>query len=167
MAVPKLTIAVAAIGSLSLSLSIDAATVEGTQYKQEKVSISILRSDVVGTTPALESLLDVANTSIGHLFHSLKDEWFGDPKLMFSSATEDFINSDSFRNLVNIGTDIYPYILEDLTPDTALRWDLVLTSIHGGSVVPEREWGNADKVVSRWSKFLKREPRATRFAIQC
>ncbi|MGA2401716.1 MAG: hypothetical protein ABSG91_08410 [Syntrophobacteraceae bacterium] len=88
-------------------------------------------------------------------YEYFRDAWFNDPSLLISSFAEDFMESDDFRGLVQLGEGIYPYVLKDLDPETAIRWDLVLTQIHGQTVVPEREWGKPDKIASRWTKFLR------------
>ena len=101
------------------------------------------------------SFANIATNGVDNAYESLKDAWFNDPSLLISSFSDDFTRSDDFRGLVQLGKAIYPYILADLSPETAIRWDLVLTEIHGESVVPEREWGKPDKIASRWIKFLR------------
>jgi hypothetical protein len=98
----------------------------------------------------------IANNVNKRMFYSLKDRWFNDQFSHFSSSTDDFIKTDSFHELVNLGEQIVPFILEDLNLETAIRWNLVLGRIYQHSIVPQREQGRPGKIVERWSKFLSK-----------
>ena len=159
--------AVATTGFI-LTLSSEFA-MTGKPYQRAEKAATLLATEAVTTLKDLFiklpadataskdiSLASIASNRLVSVYESLRDAWFNDPSLIFSSFSEDFTQSDDFRGLVRLGKAIYPFIIEDLDPETAIRWDLVLTQIHGQSVVAEREWGKPDKIASRWIKFLRR-----------
>lgn len=166
---PTILNAAVAVVTTGIFLTLSAAPVTTEKFHQrDKKQAVLLAPGVVMTSRAPVIQLSTEITAAGDLgfersatnraasaYASFRDAWFNDPSLLISSFSDDFTRSDDFRRLVQLGEAIYPYILADLSPETAIRWELVLTEIHGESVVPEREWGKPDKIASRWIKFLR------------
>lgn len=111
-------------------------------------------ADLNSILVAISSSTISANAVDQTLFNSLKQKWFNDPAVMYSSDAVKFMNSLAFNELVQLGRKVVPFIGADLSPDTIMHWDLALTQIYGTEPVPEKEFGKPDKMVTRWRKFL-------------
>ena len=93
---------------------------------------------------------DDNRTDISQRFNALAEQWSEHcKKVALSSNINDYLNSDSYRELVKLGAPAIPYIMERYRADD-LPWGFVLDDITGLHMIEDRNHFSPPQVKKRW-----------------
>lgn len=80
-------------------------------------------------------------------FETLANQWKENTK--FLSSIDSIVNDSSYKQIINMGEDAIPFILEDLSK-TSSYWFYALKEISGEDPVDNKYRGQIDKMTEAW-----------------
>lgn len=83
-------------------------------------------------------------------FRELKAKWVEDT--FFASSVVDRVLHPSYQQIIGMGPQVIPLLLKDLSNEDS-DWFWALEHISGENPVPQQEWGDRARMISRWQAW--------------
>jgi len=90
-------------------------------------------------------------SSLREKFEKLKNQWREETSDI--SKIRFIIAHPAYEEIIEMGKEVLPFILEDLCCKDPAHWFFALQKISNESPVPKADWGDIPKMTTAWLKW--------------
>jgi hypothetical protein len=122
---------------------------------REKIKLMVQQDDQLGKLKLLEEKvmklqLDVRGFKLRERFNQLKTLWAEETKML--SSTTQINNNSHYRQMVALGPDIIPFVIDELRAESN-HWFSLLRELTGENPIIDADRGYMDRMAKAWIKW--------------
>ena len=122
---------------------------------RENIQLHHQQDDSIGKLKFLEEQIlklqsDVRKFKLKERFNELKDKWKEETK--FLSSTTNINNNSRYKEMIAMGTDIIPFVIDDLRGGSN-HWFSLLRELTGENPVIDADRGYMNRMAKAWIKW--------------